>query len=100
MHRSFFSDILDILDRLMNDLWFGNWPVQKLLNFFLKCFDAVDCIVRRGLSGKNVHQLGHIEVTSGRNVRNLDRGLVFKSFNVRGVLVDNSLVYDQKRNRS
>ena len=96
MHRSLFSDILDILNGLMNDLWFGNWPVQKVLNFFLKCFDAVDCVVGRGLSGKNVHKLGHVEAISSGNVWNLNRGLVFESFNVCGVRVDNCLVYDQK----
>ena len=84
----------------MNDLWLRDRPVQKRLNFLLKCFYAVDCVVGRGLSGKNVHKLGHVEVTSGRNVRNLNRGLVFESFNVCSVCVDNSLVYDQKRNKS
>ena len=98
MHRSFFSDILDILNGLMNDLWFGNRPVQKVLNFFLKCFDAVDCVVGRGLSGKNVHQLSHVEAISSGNVRNLNRRLVFESFDVCGVLVDKGLVYNQKRN--
>ena len=99
LHRSFLSHIFDVLDGLMNDLWLGDRSVQKIRNFLLKGFYAVDCVVGRGLCGKNVHQLGHIEVTSSGNVRNLNSGLVFESFDVCGVLIDKGLVYDQKRNR-
>lgn len=69
--------LLDVLDGLMNDLCLRDRSVQKRLNFLLKCFYAVDCVVGRGLSGKNVHKLGHIEVTACRNVRNLNRRFVF-----------------------
>ena len=92
------GDILDVLDGLMNDLWLGDRPIQESLNFLLKCFYAVDCVVERGLSGKNVHQLGHIEAVSSGNVRNLNRRLVFESFDVCRVLIDNGLVYHQKSN--
>ena len=98
LHRSFLSHILDVLNGLMNDLWLGDRSVQKISNFLLKCFNAVDCVVGRGLCGKNVHKLGHIEAISSGNVRNLNRGLVFESFDVCGVLVNKGLVYDQKRN--
>ena len=84
----------------MNDLWRRGFPVQKISNFLLKCFDTVDGVVRRGLSGKNVHQLGHIEAVSSGNVGNLNRRLVFESFDVCRVLIDNGLVYHQKSNMS
>ena len=98
LYGSFLGHILDVLDGLMNDLWLGDRPIQEILNFLLKCFNAVDCVVGRGLRGKNVHKLGHIEAISSGNVRNLNRGLVFESFDVCGVLVNKGLVYDQKRN--
>ena len=83
----------------MNNLWLRNRPVQKISDLLLECFDAVDGIVRRGLSGKNVHELGHIEVRSCGNVGNLNRRFVFESFDVCRVLVDNGLVYHQKSNK-
>ena len=89
--------LLDVLDGLMNDLWLRDRPVQKRLNFLLKCFNAVDCVVGRGLSGKNVHQLGHIEAIACRNVRNLNRRLVLECLDVCGVLVNCGLIYDQKK---
>ena len=82
----------------MNDLWLGNRSVQKISNFLLKCFDAFDCSVGRGLCGKNVHKLGHIKAIASGNVRNLNRRLVFELFDVSCVLVNCSLVYHQKRN--
>ena len=88
LYGSFLGDILDVLDGLMNDLRLGNRPVQKSLNFLLKCFYAVDCVVGRGLSSKNVHQLGHIEAIACRNVRDLNRRFVFERLDVSGVLVN------------
>ena len=84
----------------MNNLWLGDRSVQKISNFLLKCFDAVDCVVGRGLCGKNVHQLGHIEAVSCGNVRNLNGRLIFESFDVSRVLVDNGFVYHQISNMS
>ena len=89
--------ILDVLDGLMNDLWLGDRPIQESLYFLLKCFYAIDCVVGRGLSSKNVHQLGHIEVTACRNVRDLNRWFVFERLDVCGMLVNCGLIYDQKK---